>query len=419
MPRGYEVLENEDDLQNLQTAVPVTDADAEAVDVVDVQVELAVPAAEQQQQTPAQQPGAFHLRVKQANTGATLDVALPSAAATVARLKARLEELTAVPARRQRLIHRGRMLQDPEVLGTVKALKSGTTVHLVPMPAPDGAGGALGPAPVSDDEDGDDADVDADGLGRAERARREQARRALAGMTLWGEAGGPGDAPVPAGARGRALHVWRARIRLLSSVLFFFYIMSLLSFVALWMQPGRRQKLAELAAKAAGKEADPATVERFVKRQEVRQLLDMLTSVVGVSAGSLGIKAAATLDVRLAKRFRSALSVVAMCSVGQAALDVADVMHGGAVAAAAYSRAAAGGRQVSHNSLVTSMVSGLLLASGIWMSCVWCSHAFLRQLDQTNGAGAGGGRVRRSGRTHGRRAGAADPRNGGIELAMV
>ena len=69
-------------------------------------------------------------------------------------------------------------------------------------------------------------------------------------------------------------------------------------------------------------------------------------------------------------------------------------MHGGAVAAAAAARQAAGGRPVSHNSLVTSMVSGLLLAAGIWMSCVWCSHAFVRELG-AGGEGGGGGRGRR------------------------
>ena len=51
--------------------------------------------------------------------------------------------------------------------------------------------------------------------------------------------------------------------------------------------------------------SDAAAIERYVRRQEMRQLLDMMTSILGVSAGTLGIKAAATLDVGIAKRFRS------------------------------------------------------------------------------------------------------------------
>ena len=307
MPRssGYEMINDDEPV----TAVPVTgaaaNADAEAVAVVDVELTMPAEAA-----AAAPPTGGFHLRVKRADApGKPLEVVLPSASSTVARLKAQIEEQTGIPAHRQRLVHRGRMLQDPEVLGTVKHLAHNTIIHLIPRPEDAG----VPPVPVSDDEDDADADED-------ERARRERARRSLAAMTLWGApAGGDGgEVPVPAGRR--RLQVWRARIRLLSSVLFFFYVMSLLSFVALWMQPGRRQKLAELAAKAAGKEADAAAIERYVRRQEMRQLLDMMTSILGVSAGTLGIKAAATLDGRLARRFRSALSVTALCSVGQAAL---------------------------------------------------------------------------------------------------
>ena len=82
------------------------------LDIADVAIELSasVPTAT------AVPEGGFRLRVKRADEGGKpLQLSLPSAATTVATLKALLAARTGIPASRQRLIHRGRLLYDGEM----------------------------------------------------------------------------------------------------------------------------------------------------------------------------------------------------------------------------------------------------------------------------------------------------------------